>query len=117
MSPIVTVDGRYNRSTTAESPGKSRRGCETDEEKALAIFNRVRTHGDHQYSGDIQALNPVVFCNVFGHGIRAFWQQYEKALHVDTRTGRIDYFRIYAEALRVTEKAATGTLCSARGNG
>ncbi|MBM3264031.1 MAG: transglutaminase domain-containing protein [candidate division Zixibacteria bacterium] len=48
-------------------------GCTTDEEKAMAIFNWVRLHGNHQYSGDIRSLDPVLFFNVYGYGICAYF--------------------------------------------
>ncbi|MBI4552478.1 MAG: transglutaminase domain-containing protein, partial [Candidatus Latescibacteria bacterium] len=79
-SPVVTVNGLYNWSTTEDIAREITRHCTTDEEKALAIFTWVRTHGDHQYSGDIQALNPVVFFNVFGYGICAYFASVQTAL-------------------------------------
>lgn len=79
-SPVITVNGRFNWSTVEDMANEITRHCHTDEEKALAIFNWVRTHGDHQYSGDIQALNPVVFFNVFGYGICAYFASVQTAL-------------------------------------
>jgi len=79
-SPQVLVDGQYNWGTAESMAAEITRGCGTDEEKALAIYNWVRTHGDHQYSGDRKALNPVVFFNVFGHGICAYFASTQTAL-------------------------------------
>lgn len=79
-SPVVTVDGLFNWSTSEDMVAEITRGCSTDEERALAIYNWVRTHGDHQYSGDRKGLNPVVFFNVFGHGICAYFASAQTAL-------------------------------------
>ena len=79
-SPLVLVDGLYNWSTVESMAAEITRGCASDEEKALAIFNWVRIHGDHQYSGDRKALNPVVFFNGFGHGICAYFASTQTAL-------------------------------------
>lgn len=79
-SPQVLVDGLYNWSTVESMAAEITRGCGSDEEKALAIYNWVRTHGDHQYSGGHKALNPVVFFNVFGHGICAYFASAQTAL-------------------------------------
>lgn len=80
VSPVITVKQRFNWSTVEDLAHEITRHCRTDEEKALAIFTWVRTHGDHQYSGDIQALNPVVFFNVFGYGICAYFASVQTAL-------------------------------------
>lgn len=73
VNPVITVDGRFNWTSVEAMAAEITMGCESDEEKALAIFNWVRSHGDHQYSGDIQALNPVLLFNVFGYGICAYF--------------------------------------------
>jgi hypothetical protein len=78
--PVITVNGRFNWSTVEALTAEITRGCATDEEKAMAIFNWVRTHGNHQYSGDIQSLNPVLFFNVFGYGICAYFASAQTGL-------------------------------------
>lgn len=79
-SPIVTVNDLYDWSTVEKMAAEITRGCRTDEEKALAIFNWVRLNGDHQYSGDIQSLNPVLLFNVFAYGICAYFASAQTAL-------------------------------------
>ena len=72
-NPILTVNGQFNWSTTEAMAKEITDGCTTDEEKALALFTWVRTKGNHQYSGDIQSLNPVLLFNTFGYGICSYF--------------------------------------------
>jgi hypothetical protein len=92
-SPVVTVNDRYDWSTVEKMAEEITRGCTTDEEKALAIFNWVRTNGDHQYSGDIQSLNPVLLFNVYAYGICSYFASAQtglaRALGLDARVWEI----------------------------
>lgn len=79
-SPRLVVNGKGDYRTVESMAAEITADCSTDEEKALAIFNWVRSHAHHQYSGDRRALNPVVFFNVFGHGICAYFACAQTAL-------------------------------------
>ncbi len=62
VNPRITVNDRYDWFDTESIAREATRGCQTDEERAFAIFNFVRAQSQHlSPPGDREALNPVVF--------------------------------------------------------
>ncbi len=73
VNPRVTVDGRYDWFDLPTMAAEVTRGCTTDEEKALAIFEFIRVNFHHISSaGDLQAHNPVIAMNVYGYSNCAY---------------------------------------------
>jgi transglutaminase superfamily protein len=68
VNPRITVNGRYDWFDVESIAREATLGCKTDEERAFAIFNFVRSNTQHlSPPGDRECLNPVVFLNVYGH--------------------------------------------------
>ena len=66
VNPRITVDGLYDWFDTKTIALEVTRGCNTDEEKALAIWNYIRLNFNHLDSpGDRECHNPVVAMNVY----------------------------------------------------
>ncbi len=73
VNPRITVDGRYDWFDMTTMSAEVTRGCSTDEEKALAIFEFIRTNFHHLSSvSDQETLNPVISMNVYGYSNCAF---------------------------------------------
>ena len=73
VNPRITVNGRYDWFDVESIAREATRGCSTDEERAFAIFNFVRTQSQHlSPPGDRETLNPVVFFNVYGYANCAY---------------------------------------------
>ncbi len=73
VNPRITVNGRYDWFDVETIAREATRGCETDEERALAIWKFVWWNFHHLASpGDLEALNPVVGLNVYGYANCAF---------------------------------------------
>jgi len=73
VNPRITVNGRYDWFDVESIAREATRGCATDEERAFAIFNFVRTNSQHRGGpGDMENFNPVVFFNVYGYGNCAY---------------------------------------------
>lgn len=70
LNPRVTVNGRYNWYTLDDLVAEIVDGCETDEEKAMAIFAFVeRETYWWTYPQDRTRLNPVRHFNVYGYHV------------------------------------------------
>ncbi|MEA2062198.1 MAG: transglutaminase domain-containing protein [Gemmatimonadota bacterium] len=68
VNPRITVNGKYDWFDVESMAREVTRGCATDEERAFAIFNFIRTKTHHMTPpGDRECLNPVVFLNVYGY--------------------------------------------------
>ncbi|HUU26384.1 MAG TPA: transglutaminase-like domain-containing protein [archaeon] len=73
VNPRLTVNGRYDWFDVESIAQEATRGCRTDEERAFAIFNFVRTNTQHlSPPGDRECLNPVVFLNNYGYANCAY---------------------------------------------
>jgi len=73
VNPRITVNGKYDWFDVESIAREATLGCRTDEERAFAIFNFVRTQSQHlSPPGDREALNPVVFFNVYGYANCAY---------------------------------------------
>ncbi len=67
------MDGRYDWFDAETIAAEVTRGCATDEEKALAIYEFVRTNFHHTGStGDRETHHPVVALNVYGYSNCAY---------------------------------------------
>ncbi len=81
VNPRITVNGRYDWFDTESIAREATRGCTTDEERAFGIFNFVRTQSQHLAPpGDREALNPVVYFNVYGYANCGFHSPVSVAL-------------------------------------
>ncbi len=73
VNPRITVDGKYDWFDVEAIALEATRGCKTDEEKALAIWDFIRLNFDHLASpGDRECHNPVVAMNVYGYANCAY---------------------------------------------
>ena len=73
VNPRITVNGKYDWFDAESIAREATQGCATDEERAFSIFNFVRGNSQHLDSpGDHEALNPVVYFNVYGYANCAF---------------------------------------------
>lgn len=73
VNPRITVDGRFDWFDVEAMAHEATRGCTTDEEKALAIYEFVRVNFHHTGStGDRETHNPVVALNVYGYSNCAY---------------------------------------------
>ncbi|PID91193.1 MAG: hypothetical protein CSA96_09670 [Bacteroidetes bacterium] len=73
VNPRITVDGRYDWFDVEAIAREATRGCSTDEEKALAIWDFIRLNFDHLASpGDRECHNPVIAMNVYGYANCAY---------------------------------------------
>ena len=73
VNPRITVDGQYDWFDMDAIALEATRGCRTDEEKALAIWDFIRLNFDHLSSpGDRECHNPVVAMNVYGYANCAY---------------------------------------------
>lgn len=73
VNPRITVDGLYDWFDVEAIALEATRGCKTDEEKALAIWDFIRLNFDHLASpGDRECHNPVVALNVYGYANCAY---------------------------------------------
>jgi len=73
VNPRITVNGKYDWFDVESIAREATLGCNTEEEKAFAIFNFVRTQSHHlSPPKHLEALNPVVYFNVYGYGQCAF---------------------------------------------
>ena len=73
VNPRITVNGRYDWFDVESIAREATRGCSTDEQRAFAIFNFVRSQSQHlSPPGDRETLNPVVFFNVYGYANCAY---------------------------------------------
>ena len=68
VNPRITVDDMYDWFDAETMALEVTRGCKTDEEKALAIWDFIRLNFQHLASpGDRECHNPVVALNVYGY--------------------------------------------------
>jgi hypothetical protein len=68
VNPRITVNGLYDWFDIKTIALEVTRGCNTDEEKALAIWDYIRLNFNHLDSpGDRECHNPVVAMNVYGY--------------------------------------------------
>ena len=68
VNPRITVNGLYDWFDTETIALEVTRDCNTDEEKALAIWDFLRLNFQHLNSpGDRECHNPVVAMNVYGY--------------------------------------------------
>lgn len=73
VNPRITVNGRFDWYDTESIALEVTRGCKTDEEKALAIWDFIRLNFQHLDSpGDRETHNPVVGLNVYGYANCAY---------------------------------------------
>ena len=73
LNPRITVGGRFDWFDIQAMADEATRGCRTDEEKALAIFEFVRVNIHHLGSpGDREEHNPVIAINCYGYGTCSF---------------------------------------------
>src|SRR5690554_246186 len=73
INPRITVNGKYDWFDLESIAAEVTRGCSTDEERALAIFDFVRLNFHHLASpGDRECHNPVVAMNVYGYANCAY---------------------------------------------
>ena len=73
VNPRITVNGRFDWFDMESLAHEITRGCKTDEEKALAIWDFIRLNFQHLASpGDREAHNPVVGLNVYGYANCAY---------------------------------------------
>lgn len=73
VNPRITVNGQYDWFDTETIAREVTRGCKTNEEKALAIWDFIRRNFQHLASpGDRECHNPVVAMNIYGYANCAF---------------------------------------------
>ncbi len=73
VNPRITVNGRHDWFDVPAMAAEVTRGCATDEEKALAIFEFIRTNIQHlSPPGDRENHNPLISMNVYGYGNCSF---------------------------------------------
>ena len=73
VNPRITVNGLYDWFDTESIAREVTRNCNTDEEKALAIWDLIRRNFQHLDSpGDRECHNPVVAMNVYGYANCAY---------------------------------------------
>jgi hypothetical protein len=73
VNPRITVNGLYDWFDTESIAREVTRNCNTDEEKALAIWDYIRRNFQHLDSpGDRECHNPVVAMNVYGYANCAY---------------------------------------------
>lgn len=73
VNPRITVNGSYDWFDTQTIAHEVTRGCNTDEEKALEIWDFIRRNFQHLDSpGDRECHNPVVAMNVYGYANCAY---------------------------------------------
>ncbi len=73
VNPRITVNGLYNWFDTETIAREVTRGCTTDEEKALAIWDFIRINFHHLDSpGDRECHHPVVAMNIYGYANCAY---------------------------------------------
>lgn len=68
-NPRLTVNGRYDWYSREAMAAEVTRDCETDEEKAFALWRFFRHTRYQMGNGDPSTLNPVRYLNVYGYGI------------------------------------------------
>lgn len=72
VNPRITVNGRYNFYTLEDMVAEITAGCETDEEKAWAIYEHVdQNYYWWSFPRDNSSYNPVRRFNVYGYHICA----------------------------------------------
>jgi len=69
VNPRMTVNGAYDWYDVKSMVKEITRGCETDEEKALAIWSWVHWKRFQREAHDDSSLNPVRGLNGYGYGI------------------------------------------------
>jgi hypothetical protein len=73
INPRITVNGNYDWFDLKTMANEITRGCSTDEEKALAIFDFIRLNFHHLDSpGDRECHNPVIALNIYGYANCAY---------------------------------------------
>ena len=73
VNPRLTVDGKYDWFDIETMAREATRGCTTDEERALALWDFVRRNFQHLDSpGDRECHNPAVSLNVYGYANCAY---------------------------------------------
>ena len=73
VNPRITVNGKYDWFDTETMAREVTRGCSTDEERALAIWDFVRHNFQHlDGPGDRECHNPVVALNIYGYANCAY---------------------------------------------
>ncbi len=73
VNPRITVNDRYDWYDTEAMASEITRGCVTDEEKALAIWDFIRRNFQHlDAPGDRECHNPVVAMNIYGYANCAY---------------------------------------------
>jgi len=73
VNPRITVNRSYDWYDVETIAREATRGCSTDEERALALLEFVRTNFHHMGSpGDREIHNPVVALNVYGYANCAY---------------------------------------------
>ncbi len=81
INPRVTVNDQYDWFDTKSIALEVTRGCITDEEKALAIWDFIRRNFQHLDSpGDRECHNPAVAMNIYGYANCAYHSTVFKAL-------------------------------------
>ena len=68
-NPRLTVNGRYDWYSREAMAAEVTRDCETDEEKAFALWRLFRETRYQMGNGDPSTLHPVRYLNVYGYGI------------------------------------------------
>ncbi|MDP6040663.1 MAG: transglutaminase-like domain-containing protein [Candidatus Latescibacteria bacterium] len=72
-NPRITVNGQYDWFDEETMAREATQGCESDEEKALALWDFVRGNFHHlSNAGDREIHNPVVALNVYGYSNCAY---------------------------------------------
>ncbi len=69
VNPRLTVEGRGDWYSREAMAAEVTRGCETDEEKAFALWRFFRHTRYQMGNGDPSTLQPVRYLNVYGYGI------------------------------------------------
>jgi hypothetical protein len=73
VNPRITVNDQYDWFDEETMAQEATRGCETDEEKALALYEFVRANFHHLgNAGDREVHNPVVALNIYGYSNCAY---------------------------------------------
>ena len=69
VNPRLTVNGRYDWYSREAMAAELTRGCDTDEEKAFALWRHFRETRYQMGNGDETTLHPVRYLCVYGYGI------------------------------------------------
>lgn len=76
VNPRITVNGALDWCDVESIAAEATRGCSTEKEKAHAIWAFVMNNSQQIASpGDFEAMNPVIYFNVYGYGNCAYHAQ------------------------------------------